>query len=279
LGFPVIDHLTEIPEVLFIHHLNTIWFDVQLCFVETLNTNCLVRWLGILPYQEAWDLQNQIAAGVAQGTESPTLLLLEHPHTYTFGRRANAHNLLWGPEELAKRGVEVHWVDRGGDVTYHGPGQLVGYPILPLAPVRGWQGDRLPQADYVGYVRRLEDVIIQAVSTFGLATGQVKGSTGVWIQPEVYQRCLRCDPALRVSPAKLASIGVKVDVHGVSRHGFALNVDPDPEYWSGIIPCGLEQVAMVSLADFLQPVPGMETIVERVSAAFGDIFGYQMNYV
>ncbi len=247
--------------------------------MDSVQTLCVVRKLGLIPYQEAWDLQNQIAAQVYAGTQPPTLFLLEHPHTFTFGRRASQENLLWDEDELARRGVEVHWVDRGGDVTYHGPGQLVGYPILPLAPIPGWQGERLPQADYVGFIRRLEDTLIHAIASLGLATGQIPGLTGVWIQPEVYARCARCDPALKGRPAKIASIGVKVDVHGVSRHGFALNVDPDPEYWSGIIPCGLKQVPMVSLADFLQPVPTMERVMERVSAAFGEVFGYQMHFV
>ena len=96
---------------------------------------CEVKILGTIPYQQAWDLQKQIAREVASGVRRPTLLLLEHPHTYTFGRRGEASNLLWDQEKLEEMGIEVHWVDRGGDVTYHGPGQLVGYPILPLGPI------------------------------------------------------------------------------------------------------------------------------------------------
>src|SRR5512137_2944550 len=93
---------------------------------------CLVHCLGLVPYQQAWDLQAQLADQIASGELAPTLLLLEHPHTYTFGRRGQASNLLWGEAELKQRGVQVFWVDRGGDVTYHGPGQLVGYPLIPL---------------------------------------------------------------------------------------------------------------------------------------------------
>jgi len=117
---------------------------------------CLVHFLGQVPYGDAWALQNQLAQEIAAGQRLPTMLLLEHPHTFTFGRRGHEENLLWSEAERRRRGVEVFWVDRGGDVTYHGPGQLVGYPLLPLAPgglrftdERGTP--RLPQADFVGY--------------------------------------------------------------------------------------------------------------------------------
>src|SRR5512138_1645553 len=112
--------------------------------------------LGLIEYEAAWKLQDQYAAEIAAGKRRPTLLLLEHPHVYTFGRSGHAENLLWGAEQLQKRGMAIHWVDRGGDVTYHGPGQLVGYPLLPLGEVRqaGSGSVRLPEADYVGYVRR-----------------------------------------------------------------------------------------------------------------------------
>jgi lipoate-protein ligase B len=171
--------------------------------------------------------------------------------------------------------VQVVWVDRGGDITYHGPGQLVGYPILPLAN-QGWQGDRLPQADYVGYVRKLEKTLITSLIHFGLVAGQIAGLTGVWIQPDVASRCPHCDPRFKQAPAKIASIGVKVDVHGVSRHGFALNVSPDMAYWQGIIACGLEGVSMVSLADLLDPIPTLDEVSSAVVASFGEVFGYKM---
>jgi lipoyl(octanoyl) transferase len=211
---------------------------------------------------------------------------LEHPHTYTFGRGGRAENLLWEQEELARRGIRVFWVDRGGDLTYHGPGQLVGYPLLPLAPggLRAEIKDRdvetatphLPQADYVGYIRKLEEVLILALMRLGVPSGQVKGLTGVWVQPDVLSRCRNCPPDLRRQPAKIAAIGVKVDVKGVSRHGFALNVNPDMSYWEGIVGCGLKDHPVTSLADLLDPLPDMEEIIEGITTAFGEVFGYEM---
>ncbi len=219
-----------------------------------------VRCLGLVPYQQAWDLQAQLAAQIAAGTQPPTLLLLEHPHTYTFGRSGQASNLLWSEEELKQRGVEVFWVDRGGDVTYHGPGQLVGYPLIPLeisGMVSSTQNDTglLPQADYTGYLRQLEQVIIQALHPFGVQAGRIKNLTGVW-----------------VGGAKIAAIGVKVDAHGITRHGFALNVAPDMSYWNGIIGCGLEGYSVTSLADLLTTPPSMPQVIQAVIAAFEDVF-------
>jgi lipoyl(octanoyl) transferase len=114
--------------------------------------------LGLIEYETAWKLQDQYAAEIANGSRPPTLLLLEHPHVYTFGRRGQAQNLLWNEEQLKQKGISVHWVDRGGDVTYHGPGQLVGYPLLPLGQLTS--ENKLPEADYVGYVRNLEKILI-----------------------------------------------------------------------------------------------------------------------
>ena len=202
---------------------------------------CEVWTLGMMDYDEAWALQKQLANDVAAGRRRPTLLLLQHPHTFTFGRRGKAEHLLWDPAEQARRGVSTHWVDRGGDVTYHGPGQLVGYPILPLAPGGLQRQDgRIPAADFVGYVRKLEKVLIRTLAELGLATGQIKGLTGVWVQPNVAARCRHCPPESKLSPSKIAAIGVKVNARGISQHGFALNVETDLEYWSGILGCGLE---------------------------------------
>lgn len=230
-----------------------------------------VCWLGSIAYEEAWGLQERLAREIALGRRIPTLLLLEHPHVYTIGRRGSERNLLWDETERRRKGIAVHHVDRGGDITYHGPGQLVGYPLLPLAPA-GWSGDRLPQADFVGYVRRLEETLIAALARLGLAAAQRHGFTGVWVMADVMGRCLRCDPALKPAPGKIASIGVKVDVNGISRHGFALNVDTDPDYWAGIVPCGIDQVTMLNLSDLLHPVPAMDRVRSVVEEAFAEVF-------
>ena len=254
--------------------------------------------LGLLEYETAWKLQDQYAAEIADGKRPPTLLLLEHPHVYTFGRRGRQENLLWDEQQLKEKGIAIHWVDRGGDVTYHGPGQLVGYPLLPLIPIKPGRssqesddqglasmqmpnptggmmrpGRSLPDADYVGYVRKLEKAIISALANLGLAAGQRPGLTGVWIQADVHSRCPRCKPEDRKKPAKIAAIGVKVDVHGVSRHGFALNVNPDMEYWDGIIACGLQDEPVVSLADLFEAPPSMERVKQEVVKAFQEVFG------
>ena len=235
--------------------------------------------LGLIDYETAWKLQDEYAEQIAEGTRPPTLLLLEHPHVYTFGRKGNADNLLWNEIQLKEKGISTHWVDRGGDVTYHGPGQLVGYPLIGLQRLPTLQSRsretsdsiHIPQADYVGYIRKLEEMLISVLMGYGIASGQIPGKTGVWIQADVHSRCPRCSPEDRRKPAKIAAIGVKVDVKGVTRHGFALNVDPDMDYWNGIIPCGLPE-PVVSLADLLDPVPSMEDVKERVKESFRAIF-------
>lgn len=241
--------------------------------------NFVVEDLGLIEYESAWRLQDQYAAEIADGKRAPTLLLLEHPHVYTFGRRGKQENLLWGESQLKEKGIAIHWVDRGGDVTYHGPGQLVGYPLLPLAlpsprgrGVGGEGESRIPQTDYVGYIRKLENVIITALARLGLAAGQRQGLTGVWIQADVHSRCPRCTPEDRKKPAKIAAIGVKVDARGVSRHGFALNVNPDMDYWDGIIACGLQDEPIVSLADLFAEPPSMQRVKEEVVKAFREGF-------
>jgi lipoyl(octanoyl) transferase len=222
--------------------------------------SCHVRCLGLVPYQQAWDLQVQLANQIAAGEIPNTLLLLEHPHTFTFGRRGQAANLLWSESELKQRRVQVFWVDRGGDVTYHGPGQLVGYPLMPLninGLVTFSQTDTtpLPHADYIGYLRKLEQVLIQALHHFGVEGERVKNLTGVWVKG-----------------SKIAAIGVKVDARGITRHGFALNVAPDMSYWDGIIGCGLSGYSVTSLASLL-PVPlSIQQVIQAIIPAFEDVF-------
>lgn len=225
---------------------------------------CHYRWIGSLSYEAARQLQEILALQVASGDIPPTLLLLEHPHTFTLGRRGQAQNILWDEITQQQRGVSVHWIDRGGDITYHGPGQLVGYPLLPLGtPSIQSETSRLPRADYVGYLRALEGLLIHTLVQFGVQGSRVEGKTGVWVQHGEHTE-------------KIASIGVKVDSRGITRHGFALNVSPDMSYWQGIIPCGLPDDQMTSLELLLPSPPSMQQVTRAVIDAFRDQFHYRM---
>jgi lipoyl(octanoyl) transferase len=241
---------------------------------------CEVHHLGLVPYEPVWRLQEVLVGEIASGKRRPTLLLLEHTHTYTFGRRGNTTNLIWNEEDLIRRGIHVHWVDRGGDVTYHGPGQLVGYPLLPL-DTNGLHQDaahssgRLPQADFMGYLRKLEIALIESLAVWGVHAQSIPGLTGVWV-PTQGKGNRTTTPNQSQPAAKIAAIGVKVDVKGITRHGFALNVNPDMSYWQGIIPCGLEGYEVTSLEELIHPIPTMQTIRETIVASFGAIFGYNM---
>jgi len=162
----------------------------------------------------------------------------------------------------------------------------VGYPLLQLEPIKpdrsqsesvGFEeSSERPvrfETDYVGYIRKLEQTLIIALANLGLVAGQRKGLTGVWVQADVWSRCPRCRPEDRQKPAKIAAIGVKVDARGVTRHGFALNVNPDMSYWDGIIACGLANEPVAALADLLEPVPSMERVKQEVVSAFAEVFG------
>jgi lipoate-protein ligase B len=208
--------------------------------------------LGRIDYDEAWRMQRQLADEVAAGA-LPTLLLLEHPHIYTFGRRGRAENLLVDEAELAHRGAIVRWVDRGGDVTYHGPGQLVGYPILRLEPALG----------QVDYLRRLEGALIHALATFDVPAYTRPGLTGVWADGPGGQ------------PVKLVAIGVKIDARRLTWHGFALNVDPDMSYWEAVIACGLKAESPGSLAQIMAAPPSLSAAMDAVVDAFCAEFGFQ----
>jgi lipoyl(octanoyl) transferase len=213
---------------------------------------CRVRWLGRLGYAEAWALQKQLAAQRAADQIDDTLLLLEHPHTYTFGSRGKrAHEHLLVPRaELEAAGVAVLDVDRGGDVTYHGPGQLVGYPILRLAEYN---------LDAVNYMRALESLLIAVCASYGLQAGRVRHLTGVWVGDQ-----------------KLAAIGTKVDVNGITLHGFALNVTTDLEYFAKIVPCGIRNKGVASIAGLLGRDVPIDEVSERTVAAFGQVFAAEM---
>lgn len=242
---------------------------------------CKVYSLGLVEYQKARELQEQLAVEIALGNHPPALLLLEHPHVYSFGNQGQPENLLWDQDKLDQLGIDVQQSDRGGDVTYHGPGQLVGYPLLPLAegeisidPINGTA--QLPKMDYVGYLRKLEKLIIQTLFKYSIGGGQIKGQTGVWVQGDVPSRCIHCPPEIFNSPAKIASIGVKVDAKGISKHGFALNVSVDMSYWKGILACGLENQNKASMDYFLDPPPTIEEVSKVLIEVFGGIFSYEM---
>lgn len=229
----------------------------------TMTTRVHLLNLGLTDYHEGWEIQRTLAKARANGAIDDTLILLEHPHTYTLGRSAHVEHLLFSPEECTRRGIDVVEVDRGGDITYHGPGQLVAYPIgyLGQPDARG----RLVQRDYVGYVRRLEEVLIRTVTPFGLEARREKGLTGVWVDT-------------RIGPAKIAAIGVRVNASGVSTHGAALNADTDLSYFDGIIPCGIRDKAVTSLRALMgDATPSMEEVIASFSAAYQDVLDCQLH--
>ena len=213
---------------------------------------CRVVNAGLVPYREAWDWQVEIAQQVRVGSSPDTLLLLEHPHTYTRGRLAPDADLLLDVATRAVRGIDVVETDRGGLITYHGPGQLVAYPIIYL---RGRGGPHW-------YVRTLERVIIQTLAEFGLAATTVNGLTGVWTTDE--QR-------------KVAAIGVKI-AGGVAYHGFAINVNPDLTMFEGIVPCGITDRGVTSLAAELGVGPAMDDVANTVASRFCQEFGLEMRW-
>ncbi len=210
---------------------------------------CHVEQLGLVDYAEALDLQKEKVAQRQAGEIPDTLLLLEHPHVYTLGRNARRENLLASVEWLASRGAQVFETDRGGDVTYHGPGQLVGYPILDLTQHR---------RDISWYMRSVEEVLIRTARDFGIETGRSPGAPGVWVGND-----------------KLAAMGVHL-ARWVTSHGFALNVNTDLRYFEWIVPCGLRDKGVTSLAKLLGRPVGMETVTASVVQHFGAVFGLEI---
>jgi len=211
-----------------------------------------IEWLGRVPYAEALDLQQQRLAARRRGEAADVLLLLEHPPVITLGRSARREHLLARPAELRARGIEVHEVSRGGDISYHAPGQLVGYLIIDL--------DARGQRDAHHFLREIEAGLCDALATLGITAESRAGTTGVF--------AAQTDAAVR--PRKLASIGVGLKAW-VSWHGFALNVDLDLAGFEAIVACGLRDVAMTSVASELGTAapPGLG---ERTRAAVGEAF-------
>jgi len=194
--------------------------------------------LGLVDYEEAWARQREVHARVVEGTGTDTLLLLEHPPVYTAGKRTLPH-------ERPFDGTPVIDVDRGGKITWHGPGQLVGYPIV-----------RLPDpVDVVAHVRRLEQALIDVCAGLGLPTGRVEGRSGVWVAADD-----------RGPDRKIAAIGVRV-ARGVTMHGFALNCDPDMSAFANMIPCGIPDAGATSLSAELGRDVGVPEVIDAVEAA------------
>lgn len=206
-----------------------------------------VRWLGRLPYEESWDLQRGIHEGKVVGrTLDDYLILVEHPHVFTIGRNGKESNLLVAETELAEMGVRVHRVDRGGDITYHGPGQLVGYPLVTIPD----------QKRVVPYVRDLEEVLIRTLSDFGVESWREPGLTGVWTEK-----------------GKVAAIGVRVSRH-VTLHGFSLNLSPDMAFFEKMVPCGIPDRSTTSLQELTDERVSIEEAVEVLIPNFVETFGY-----
>ncbi len=196
---------------------------------------------GRMPYEEAWELQRQLHGKRLVGEIPDSLILLEHPPVYTFGKNADQANL------LDSRDAEVIQSDRGGDITWHGPGQLVGYPILNLEDHRksvSW------------YMRSLEEVIVQALTVYGIRGERIAGMTGVWIGNE-----------------KICAMGVRLS-RWVTMHGFALNVDPDMTYFQGMIPCGIREKGVTSLSRLLNRKLALDEVIPGILDAFQAVFGF-----
>jgi lipoyl(octanoyl) transferase len=208
-----------------------------------------IEQLGLVDYAAALELQRERVAQRKAGAIPDTLLLLKHPHVYTLGRNARQENILASPEWLASRGAQVFPTDRGGDVTYHGPGQLVGYPILDLTQHR---------RDISWYMRSLEEVFIRTARDFGIEAARSPGAAGVWVGND-----------------KLTAMGVHLS-RWVTSHGFALNVNTDLRYFEWIVPCGLRDKGVTSLAKLLGRALEMEEVAELVVEHFGEVFGMEV---
>lgn len=214
--------------------------------------------LGLISYEPASELQRALVAARKADAVPDILLLCEHPHVITLGRNGHPENLLASAHLLRQMSVDFHATDRGGDITYHGPGQIVGYPILNLAAIRrdiGW------------YMRQLEEVLIRATADFGVTAGRRAGMTGVWVENASNREA--------DAPEKIAAIGVHLS-RWVTSHGFAYNVSTDLRYFDLIVPCGLRGKRATSLERLLGRAVGREEIAPRMVKHFGELFGREM---
>jgi lipoyl(octanoyl) transferase len=251
-----------------------------------------VLFLGRVGYDEGLRLQAEMAALVAEGCLKNVLLLLEHPPVLTLGRNANRANVLASDEVLAALGVTLHEINRGGDVTYHGPGQLVGYPIFDLSSLRNSNGGRMGPVDFV---RGMEEVLIRVCGGFGVRAGRVEGLTGVWcgragIRDQgsgvstPSEGTLTQPRGLKSPERKIVAIGIHV-AKGITSHGFAFNVTTDMRGFELIVPCGIPDHAVTSLERELAlggqvgrsaELPALETVAHQAARQFGLVFGEQI---
>jgi lipoyl(octanoyl) transferase len=229
-------------------------------------SSCLAVDLGLIPYGEAWELQKRVAEARKAGAIGDVLLLCEHPHVITLGRNARREHVLVSENVLRQMNVEFFQTNRGGDVTYHGPGQIVGYPVLNLGAIR---------RDVVWYVRALEELLIRTTAEFGVAGGREAGKTGVWATKEEPPRRGPLELRLTEGSKKLAAIGVHIS-RWVTTHGFAYNVSPDLRYFDLIVPCGIPDRRPTSLEKLLGRTVSRAEVLPCVVRHFGEVFGLEM---
>lgn len=210
---------------------------------------CEARWLGRIEYSTGLAMQERAVEAYNNGRSPEQLFLLEHPHVLTLGRGGDSDHVLLDPDRLEALNIQVHHTGRGGDVTYHGPGQLVGYPIINLRPDR---------CDVHRYVRDIEEVLIRTIADFGVAGARIPGLTGVWVRNK-----------------KIGAIGVRI-ARWITSHGFALNVNTDLSYFKLIVPCGITDKGVTSLSKILGRKIEMADVAQQVAERFGEVFNRTM---
>ncbi len=222
---------------------------------------------GLKGYQETWDYQEELFSGVVQrkiemrktGEEEPVpknyLIFVEHPHVYTLGKSGKIENLLLSQDELAEKGIEYFKINRGGDITYHGPGQIVAYPIIDLDQFF---------TDIHKYLRYLEEAVILTLAEYGIKGERYAGLTGVWLDPDIPERA-----------RKICALGVRCS-RWVTMHGLAFNVNSQLEYFNNIIPCGIDDKAVTSMEKELGRKPDMEEVKEKLRNHLTELFEWEL---
>jgi lipoyl(octanoyl) transferase len=233
-----------------------------------LNRNCSVIDLGVMDYGRAWELQKELAQQVADGSKEDTLLLVEHPPVFTLGRRSKETDLLISGAELEAKGIQIYWVDRGGAATYHGPGQLVAYPILNL---KNWAGG--PSV----YVHALANAVIDTLAESEITGHWSRGFPGVWIEEGLGARQRKKTPGPDALPGrKIAAVGVRIN-RNISTHGIALNVDVDLTRFDHIVPCGFQDLEVTSMERELNCLVDLEKIKNSLVSSMALNLGLVVN--